>query len=847
MKASAIKSISYDRYSLVIDGQRTFIRSGAMHYFRLPHQSLWRDRLYKLKAAGYNAVDLYFCWGFHSPAPGVYDFEGIRDVRKLLEMAAELGLYLIARPGPYINAEYTGGGLPGWLIANPDAILRNRMEEDGRFVWSQTYMDYVQEWWNQIIPIIREYPYLLMVQIENEYATLDMEPDYMQALYNMTRDLGITVPLMHNDMYTMGLFEDVVDIYAFDNYSVTQFDTDWRAMEGVFSVIDNIENSLRPFCQNRPLMVAELQAGWFGTWKGYPYEKIVEHLGREHISIVTKSLIGQGLTIFNHYKAIGGTNWDYIGSTDTYTSYDFGAPISEAGVNTERLFEAKAINMLLSSFDLSATEREEAPPISVSHPEYLYAVRRTVGEDSADTGERWLFLRNLTERPTELTLGESLQVQLQPHEIVMLPHQVSLKCGYTLLHSNVEPVFQSKECLVLKGGRPVEVLLETDGVVAIHGEPSEIQCQALDVGRYRLTCQNADPRGICEIQVGSLKVFVLGPEWVDTLWLQEDGALVMGPEERILGDQYGVLNPEREIFVIAPHGTMAREEGLSEEPEPLDLPELKHWNVFHEAPELFSDKGFYPVSPEGADYDTNGLYEGSAWYRFRFENGDAKEVLVDARHIWALFLNGTFVAQGHHWNSVHEAEHQGPQRVMLPPHLLNEQGANDLVIFVDGLGHPKGFHDDARQPQGLLLLKLDEVDVTRSVMISDGFCCWKDPIRQVLHMMPQMSPVVRLETRFTMPPMTGLDCPMGIYLNHLDYERVNIYLNGMLVGRHWRECQRQKNYYLPGGVLKPYAEGENTLELILINFQPLIPLTECTPGLNDVYLQPYEVFTKITL
>src|SRR5690606_12463115 len=110
---------------------------------------------------------------------------------------------------------------------------------------------------------------------------------------------------------------------------------------------------LRPFCQNRPLIAAELQAGWFGTWKGLSYADITGSLGREHINISTKTVLGQGLTVFNHYKAIGGTNWNHIGSTDTYTSYDFSAPISEVGLNTERLLETKSLNTFLASFDMS--------------------------------------------------------------------------------------------------------------------------------------------------------------------------------------------------------------------------------------------------------------------------------------------------------------------------------------------------------------------------------------------------------------------------------------------------------------------------------------------------------------
>ncbi|MGH2895532.1 MAG: beta-galactosidase, partial [Solirubrobacteraceae bacterium] len=98
-------AITYDQDSLMIDGRRTVIWSGEFEYWRLPSPSLWLDILQKMKAEGYNAVTIYFDWAYHSPKPGVYDFSGVRDVGKLLNMAAKTGLYVIARPGPYINAE----------------------------------------------------------------------------------------------------------------------------------------------------------------------------------------------------------------------------------------------------------------------------------------------------------------------------------------------------------------------------------------------------------------------------------------------------------------------------------------------------------------------------------------------------------------------------------------------------------------------------------------------------------------------------------------------------------------------------------------------------------------------
>src|SRR5437868_14557033 len=97
-QAAAVHSVTWDQYSLMIDGGRTFIWSGEFHPFRLPSPSLWTDILQKMKASGYNAVSIYFDWGYHSPKQGVYDFHGVRDMDRALADAASAGLYGIARP-----------------------------------------------------------------------------------------------------------------------------------------------------------------------------------------------------------------------------------------------------------------------------------------------------------------------------------------------------------------------------------------------------------------------------------------------------------------------------------------------------------------------------------------------------------------------------------------------------------------------------------------------------------------------------------------------------------------------------------------------------------------------------
>ena len=103
----------------LLDGRPFRILSGALHYFRIP-PAYWEDRLRKLLAMGLNTVETYVAWNVHEPRPGEFDFDGMADLVRFVETAQALGLYVIVRPGPFICAEWEFGGLPAWLLADPD-------------------------------------------------------------------------------------------------------------------------------------------------------------------------------------------------------------------------------------------------------------------------------------------------------------------------------------------------------------------------------------------------------------------------------------------------------------------------------------------------------------------------------------------------------------------------------------------------------------------------------------------------------------------------------------------------------------------------------------------------------
>ncbi|MEV0406546.1 beta-galactosidase [Actinoallomurus sp. NPDC050550] len=317
--AGTAHSVTYDGYSFKIDGKRTYLWSGEFHYFRLPNQDLWRDVLQKMKAAGFNAVSLYFDWGYHSPAPGVYDFTGVRDVDKLLDIADQVGLYVIARPGPYINAEVDGGGFPGWLSTKAG----NTRTGDPK------YLKYSDEWQTRIDRILARHQFtdgtgpVIEYQVENEYYNGSAAGRaYMKHLENQATADGIKVPLVGNNNGTFNAGDAALDVDAADSYPQgfnCSNPTKWRGVPDIS--YDHVAG--------KPLATAEFQGGAFDPWGGPGYDKCAQLINDQFADVFYKQNIAVGATSQSFYMTYGGTNWGWLGMPQNYTSYDYGAAIRE--------------------------------------------------------------------------------------------------------------------------------------------------------------------------------------------------------------------------------------------------------------------------------------------------------------------------------------------------------------------------------------------------------------------------------------------------------------------------------------------------------------------------------------
>lgn len=312
------------------NGEPIQIISGAVHYFRIVPE-YWRDRLEKLKAMGCNTVETYVPWNLHEPKKGEFHFEGILDVKKFIEIAGELGLWVIFRPSPYICAEWEFGGLPGWLLAEDGMRVRSSYEP---------FLKYVREYYDKLFEIIESLQFpnggpIIIMQIENEYGYYGDDSSYMEEMKQIMLDRNTVVPLVTSDgpwgdALACGSIEGVLPTGNFGSKMKEQFE------------------NLKQHTNGGPLMCMEFWVGWFDHWGNGGHKK--SNL-EENCTDLNEALQAGNLNI---YMFIGGTNFGFMNGSNYYdeltpdvTSYDYDAVLTECGDITPKY---EAFQKIISNY-----------------------------------------------------------------------------------------------------------------------------------------------------------------------------------------------------------------------------------------------------------------------------------------------------------------------------------------------------------------------------------------------------------------------------------------------------------------------------------------------------------------
>jgi beta-galactosidase len=321
-----VNEFSVGEQDFLLDGRPVRVLSGALHYFRI-HPGQWRDRVRKARLMGLNTIETYVPWNEHEPRQGSFEAAGRLDLVRFLRIVQEEGLHAIVRPGPYICAEFDGGGLPAWLFTDPGVGIRST--EPRYFAALTRYVRWVFE---RVVPLQIDHggPVILM-QVENEYGAYGADHGYLRALVDLFRAEGVTVPLTTVDqptpeMLAAGNVPGLLATGSFGSRSAERLAT------------------LRAHQKSGPLMCSEFWCGWFDHWGAHHHTTDASEAAAE-----LDVLLDAGASV-NIYMFHGGTNFGLTnGANDKgvyqpiVTSYDYDAPLDEAGRPTEKFWRFREV------------------------------------------------------------------------------------------------------------------------------------------------------------------------------------------------------------------------------------------------------------------------------------------------------------------------------------------------------------------------------------------------------------------------------------------------------------------------------------------------------------------------
>ena len=353
MAGDKVGSFGIGDKTFLLNGKPFVIKAAEVHYPRIPRE-YWEHRIKMCKALGMNTLCIYIFWNIHEQQEGVFNFTDNNDIRHFVKLAQKNGMYVIVRPGPYVCAEWEMGGLPWWLLKKKDIKLR---EQDPYFMERlEIFEKKVGEQLGDLT--IEKGGPIIMVQVENEYGSYGEDKPYISAVRDIIRKSGF----------------DKVELFQCDwssNFTKNGLDDlTWTMNFGTGANIDNEFKKLSQLRPNSPKMCSEFWSGWFDKWGGRH-----ETRGAQAMVDGIRAMLDRGIS-FSLYMTHGGTNWGHWAGANSpgfapdVTSYDYDAPINEAGQTTDKYFELREMMEKYNDGKKLPAVPKEFPTISIPTVEF---------------------------------------------------------------------------------------------------------------------------------------------------------------------------------------------------------------------------------------------------------------------------------------------------------------------------------------------------------------------------------------------------------------------------------------------------------------------------------------------
>lgn len=571
-------TLTFDNRSLLLNGQPWIPVMGEFHYTRYPANE-WREELLKMKAGGISILATYVFWIHHEEVEGEWIWSGQHNLRDFVRIAGEVGMTVIVRCGPWCHGEVRNGGLPDWVLTKG---WKARSEDPGflgktRVLYSEIAKQVAGLLWKEGGPVIG-------IQVDNEYGG---PAEYLLALKNMARELGLDVPVYTRTgwpaLTTPMPFGEIVPLYG--AYAEGFWDRELTSMPGKYwsafrfsnlRVDDNIANEQLGRRDTKddadvalyPYLTCEIGGGMMNSY----HRRILIEPGDVESTMLVK--LGSGSTLPGYYMYHGGTNPDgklttLMEAQNTLMTnwndlpvknYDFQGPLGEFGQIRPQYHLLRRVHLFLQDFGSSVAGMPASmPDLRPETPEDGDTLRWAVRSDGKSG---YVFVNNY-ERSRLMSAKPGVQFDLQlpdgrrifPDTAVTIPansrffwpFNIDLGHGLRLDYATAQPI-----CLLEDedGGRTV-FFAETTGVPARFAIAGEAQPRTVSPGRgiaFRVKgSAEHEVRVVLLNEADSLALWKANWQGRDRIFLTQAGLVVDGPALRLSSE-----NPDELVFSVYP-------------------------------------------------------------------------------------------------------------------------------------------------------------------------------------------------------------------------------------------------------------------------------------------------------
>ena len=518
IEAGNVPVVTWDKYSLIIDGRRVCPVMGEVHYSRIPADE-WSGEVRKMKDGGVTIIACYVFWNHIEETEGLFDWSGQRNLRQFLEVCKAENMPVVLRVGPFCHGEVRCGGIPDWLFSKG---CKMRSEDP-------VFLKYTERIYRQIFTQVQGLQWkdggpVMAMQFDNEYRG---HGSYLMALKRMANEIGFDLPFytrtgwpelaspvpfgemipLYGD-YADGFWERSLEETAGNYYKAFNFKAFRSSTAIATEQLGDQKEKLNEGDEQYPYFTCELGGGMMPAYHRRPY---VYPEDAYSMAIVK---LGSGSNLLGYYMYHGGTNPD--GKTwlnemqrtpaTNYNdmpvkTYDFQAPLGEFGQNNPHYFMLRKIHLFMQDWgDILAPMEASFPckqDIKKGDDSFLrWAVR-------SKDGSGFIFINNY-ERLQNLSAKKGVQLEACGVKLPKLNIPAGTMC---ILPVNIDGIRYATAQLIAK--RDGKIYLEQ-----IKGIPT-----TLAVGNKVL--RNVKAKGT-NVPVYK-NIYLLTPNQAERLFLDDEG------------------------------------------------------------------------------------------------------------------------------------------------------------------------------------------------------------------------------------------------------------------------------------------------------------------------------------